>query len=438
MSDRISELRLTAFKSFRDVVLPLAPLTVLIGRNGGGKSNALDALEVLSRLAKGTEIRDALDGVSRDAGPVRGGVEGCPPIGSDTFELGVTVRQAGGGDIRLDVRIQVRPQVQVLFERLTADVRGRRRVLLETLACQAHRADIEAKLWNGKQGRNPHRLFRASHLVTAQLPLRLEGRTEAEQHILQTAGDALAVLGGVFHLDPVPHLMRQYVPEQDVVLRRTGENLSAAVAWLQYDEPAKFTALADIIKDLPEHEIRAIEIRRGGFGEVMFGLSEIKDGELATIPARQMSDGMLRMTAIATALLAGGRGLAIDSAASGAKPLTLVIEELENGLHPTLAARVVELLKSSAAQQGYQVVLTTHSPALLNALDGDDHSGVVVIGRDRATGRSRATRLVDLPGYYAVMASGGLGDAVAAGRSLDPEHLSRIDTGELHRLLGIA
>ena len=100
--------------------------------------------------------------------------------------------------------------MQVLFERLTVDVRGRRRVLLETLAPQAHRANIEAKLWNGKQSRNPHRLFRASHLVTAQLPPRLEGRTEAEQHILQTAADALAVLGGVFHLDPVPHLMRQY------------------------------------------------------------------------------------------------------------------------------------------------------------------------------------------------------------------------------------
>ncbi len=438
MADRISELRLTAFKSFRDVVLPLAPLTVLIGRNGAGKSNALDALEVLSRLAKGTEIRDALDGVSRDAGPVRGGVEGCPPLGSDTFELGVTVRQASGSDIRLDVRIQVRPQVQVLWERLVGNVAGRRRVLLETLAPQSDRADIETKLWNGKQGRNPHRQFRASHLVTAQLPLRLEGRTEAEQHILQTAGDVLAVLGGVFHLDPIPHLMRQYVPEQDVVLRRTGENLSAAVARLQHDEPPKFTALADIIKDLPEHEIRAIEIRRGGFGEVMLGLSEIKDGKPTTISARQMSDGMLRMMAIATALLAGGRGLAIDSAASGSNPLTLVIEELENGLHPALAARVVELLKSSAQQQGYQVVLTTHSPALLNALNGNDHSGVVVIGRDRETGRSRAIRLVDLPGYYAMMASGGLGDAVAAGRSLEPEHLSRIDTGDLDRLLGIA
>lgn len=438
MTDRISELRLTAFKSFRAVTLPLAPLAVLIGRNGGGKSNALDALEVLSRLAKGTEIREALDGVSRDAGPVRGGVEGCSPHGSDTLELGVTVRQAGGGDIRLDVRIQTRPQVQVLWERLVGNVAGRRRVLLETLALEPHRADIEAKLWNGRQGRNPHRLFRASHLVTAQLPLRLEGKTEAERSVLETAAAALAVLSGVFHLDPVPHLMRQYVPEQDRVLRRTGENLSAAAARLQHDEPAKFTELADIIKDLPEHEIRAIEIRRGGFGEVMLGLSEINDGELTTVSARQMSDGMLRMTAIATALLAGSHGLALDGTTSDSRPLTLVLEELENGLHPTQAARILELLKSSAARQDYQVVVTTHSPALLNALDGNDHPGVVVIGRDRETGRSRATRLVDLPGYYAMMASGGLGDAVAAGHALDPDHSSRVDTVELDRLLGIA
>ena len=40
--------------------------------------------------------------------------------------------------------------------------------------------------------------------------------------------------------------------------------------------------------------------------------SEINHGELMTVSARQISDGMLRMTAIATALLAGSRGLAID------------------------------------------------------------------------------------------------------------------------------
>jgi hypothetical protein len=31
----------------------------------------------------------------------------------------------------------------------------------------------------------------------------------------------------VFILDPVPHLMRQYIPEPDTVLRRRADNLSA-------------------------------------------------------------------------------------------------------------------------------------------------------------------------------------------------------------------
>jgi predicted ATPase len=433
---RLTELRLTSFKSYRDVALPLAPLTVLIGRNGGGKSNALDALEVLSRLARGGEIRDALDGARRDAGPVRGGIEGCPPIGSDTFELGVTIAR-DAGEVRLDLEIQVRPQVQILREVLTAHVDGRLRTLLETAQADPQRADIEAKVWNNRRGRNPHYIFRATHLLTAQLPLRLGGKTAAERHVLEAAEVALAVLGGVFHLDPVPQLMRQYVPEQDVVLRRNGENLSATIARLRRGDNARFAELVEVIKDLPEHEVRALEVGRGEFGEVMLALSEVKDGRTVTVPARQMSDGMLRMMAVVTALLAGGPGVAIEGPTSVAPSLTLVLEELENGLHPTQAARVLGLVKSAAAQQNFQVVLTTHSPALLNALGGDDHPGVLVIGRER-DGRTRATRLVDLPGYLAMMASGRLGDLVTAGRIPAPGDPEQVDSAELDRLLGIA
>ncbi|MEU0161253.1 hypothetical protein ABZ154_21075 [Streptomyces sp. NPDC006261] len=55
----IEEVRLTACKSFHCAVLPLAPLTVLIGCNSSGKSNALDGLEVLSRLARGDDMSEA-------------------------------------------------------------------------------------------------------------------------------------------------------------------------------------------------------------------------------------------------------------------------------------------------------------------------------------------------------------------------------------------
>lgn len=319
---------------------------------------------------------------------------------------------------------------------------GRRQVrtLLDSQEPGQHRADLDAVVWNGSRGRNPSRTFRSSHLLTAQLPLRIGGTTVGERELLTVVEAALAVLGGVFHLDPIPHLMRQYVAEQDIVLRRTAENLSAAVARLKHDDREKFDRLVDVVKTLPEYEVRALDIRRGGFGEVMMAIKERKGRSSVTVPARQMSDGMLRMLAIATALITGGGGLAIDSGpAARGSALMLVIEELENGLHPSQAAQLLQLIKSASSEQGFQVVLTTHSPALLNALTGDDHAGVVIIERERITGRSTAKRLVDLPGYLRLMAGAQLGDAVSSGRLVEAsEDPPRLSDAELDRILGIA
>jgi predicted ATP-dependent endonuclease of OLD family len=72
MNSRPFELRLTKFKTFQGATLRLSDMTVLIGRNSSGKSNALDGLEVLPRLAAGVDIVDALDSRRGDEGPLRG------------------------------------------------------------------------------------------------------------------------------------------------------------------------------------------------------------------------------------------------------------------------------------------------------------------------------------------------------------------------------
>lgn len=109
---RLEEVGLTSFKSFTDQRLPLQNLTLLIGRNGSGKSNALDALTVLSRLSLGEPVRDALDG-PRHGGeePIRGGAEGCAPLGRDAFAIGCRVR-VGEAVFDFDVEIEVRPTVR--------------------------------------------------------------------------------------------------------------------------------------------------------------------------------------------------------------------------------------------------------------------------------------------------------------------------------------
>lgn len=434
---RMTHLWLTAFKSFRDADMPLEPLNVLIGRNGAGKSNALDALEVFARLAKGEEVRDALEGNRRQEGPVRGGVEGCAPNGSDEFAIGAAVGDDDGFYAELDVRVQVRPRIQIVHERLAAYIDGKLYELLRTEGPDPNSSDLRAAVWNGRRGRNPVHAFRSSHLLTTQLPLRFVGKDERERQLLDVVQRTLGVLGGVFHLDPVPHLMRQYVPEQDYELRRTAENLSAAVARLKRDDRDRFEQLVDIVRNLPEREVRDLLVGKGSFGDVMLALKEGRDR--ASVPARQMSDGMLRMVAIATALLSGGGGLDLDHSGlmDAASPtLMLVIEELENGLHPSQAARLLELVKQSSAERQFQVVLTTHSPALLNALGGDDHPGVIVIDRDPTTGLSRARRLVDVPGYLTTMARERLGDAVT--RDVFTGRTAPKVVEDLDSILGIA
>lgn len=437
--DRISELRLTAFKSFREVVVPLGLLAILIGRNSSGKSNALDGLEVLKRLASGEDVRDALDGSRRESAPIRGGSAGCAPFGLNHFELGVTIEDTESGRLSFDVRVQVEPHVQLVWEKLTVTRAGRTTTLYETDEFDPARSDVRASVHNGKRGRDPHYFFRSSALLVTQVPGRISGKTRAEALVVAGARAVVRTLSGIFHLDPVPHLMRQYVPAQDDVLRRNADNLSAAVARLQAEDPELFTELFDVVAGLPEHTITGIDIRTGGFGELMLGLQEQQGSDVVTVPARQMSDGILRLMAIVTALLTGGAGLAVDSRdASGEASLILVIEELENGLHPAQASRLLSLLRQAVHRRGFQVVATTHSPALLDGLTGDEHAGVLVVDRIGSARSSRIRSLIDIPGYAATMARGSLGESVTSNRLTSAAAAMPIAEDDLDRLLGIS
>jgi predicted ATPase len=426
-------------------VLPIAPLTVLTGRNGSGKSNALDGIEVLARLAGGEELVDALDGRRREGGTIRGGSRGCAPHGTTSFELGCTV-SVDDDVFEFDVEVQVVPDLRVVYERLAgpaptvSSALEEQRVLLETLELPAGSTFVEAEVYNGKRGRNPIYAFRDSRLLISQLPAHIVPQNRADHAVIQAAKTVVAALRGIFHLDPVPHLMREYVPERDAELRRTGANLSAAIGNLKQADHAAFDRLVNLIHEVADSPVEAVTVMESGLGDVMLTIREGKDKASLT-PAREMSDGMLRFLAVATALLTANRGLDIDpgvGAVGDGTPagVLLVIEELENGLHPAQAERVLKLIRETGEELGTQVVFTTHSPALLNAIPGSLIDGVIVCYRDRDDARSRLRRLTDLPGYADAMASGRLGDLVSRGRLVRPEERSG-DFADFNRLLGI-
>jgi ABC-type cobalamin/Fe3+-siderophores transport system ATPase subunit len=407
----IEELRLTRFKSFRDGRLPLDDLTLLIGRNGSGKSNAIEALEVLARLAAGDDIRDALDGTRRADAPIRGGAAGCAPYGERSFALGCTVR-AGARTLDFDVTIQTEPHVQILSERLdAAGPRGPRSLLCSEDA-EPGMADIRARYANGRKGPNPAATFRADRLLISQAAARLPGSSKAVREVLDGAATIVDALRAVAVLDPVPHLMRDYVPERDnEVLARHAENVSAVVARLRGDKEV-WERFRELVTSLPEQKLSTIIVERSKLGDVVIALKEQRGRRTYVVPVRQMSDGMLRFIAFAAALL---EAPLTEEAASRAQE-TLVVEEIENGLHPTQARRLVDLIKDEATRRDVRALATTHSPALLSALAAADHRYVVVCDRDPGTGGSRLRRLVDLPDYPRAMAQGTLGEAVTEDR----------------------
>lgn len=436
---------LTRFKSFEKATLPISDLTVLTGRNSSGKSNALDGIEVLSRLATGEEIGDALDGRRREGGAVRGGSRGCAPHGKNFFELGCHV-SFENQSYRYAVRVSIRPELRVLGELLKGPAPALEsgvvnfRDLMVTYTTSKDAPSLTAEVFNGKRGSNPQYSFRDNRLLITQLASRLAPQNAADEAVLRGASAVLSALRGVFQLDPVPHLMRDYVPERDADLRRTGENISAALYRMSRADVDTFRRLISLLKDVADEPITGVTVEPSHLGDIMFALRE-GPGKADVTPAREMSDGLLRFMAIATALLTANRGLDIDTGLVAKNDIRsavlLVLEELENGLHPSQAERVLRLIRETSAEQGTKVLLTTHSPALLNAIPGKANEGVIVCYRDSETGKSRLTRLTELPGYAEAMASGRLGDVVSSGKLTRPEITADKNYDEFNHLLGI-
>lgn len=423
---RLEEVRLTSFKSFTDQRLPLQNLTLLIGRNGSGKSNALDALTVLSRLSLGEPVRDALDG-PRHGGeePIRGGAEGCAPLGRDAFAIGCRVR-VGEAVFDFDVEIEVRPAIRIRRERLVAVegalYGGRRvapgRVLLVAEPYESGSDRLTMRYFNGRKELEEGDATLPDRLLLSQVPVRVPDTTRAGSLVHRAADQVLSALREVFLLDPVPHLMRRYVAERDTELRRSADNLSAVVGELRREDPPAFNRLKELISGMPEYPVVDMDTVVTSLGDVQLVLHESGfHGDVHEIPARLLSDGMLRFLAFGTTMLD------VPAPTPAVNPTAprrlLVIEEIDNGLYPTQAARVLHLMREESRRGAVEVLFTTHSPALLNALTAQDHSGVMVCTRDPDSGESRLTRLTDLPGYVDLLAAGDLGDAVTKGRLPD-------------------
>ncbi len=374
----IRRIRITGYKSLRNLEVQVEPLSVLFGPNAAGKSNFLDALQLLSRAVSSRTLKEAFEPPYRGT-PLESFSFGPQGIAAnlqrERLQLAIEVdvelsertvarvekqiaemRSGNGGETRRSAYVRERK----LRYRLAIEILPRSgilRVADEYLAALRDDRKLKEsrKAFIEKQGQRLH--------------LRLEGQAHPTYH--ETGLDHTLVSRPLYP-PHYPHItalrqelsdwaffyfeprerMRAANPVKEVRhIGLMGEELAAFLNTLRATDPKQFEAIEKALHTLVP-QIRRIDVQPNELGEVDLRLGE--DGVL--IPARLVSEGTLRM-------------LGLLAVASAKEASTLIaFEEPENGIHPRRIRLVAEFLKTRAQAGGTQFIVTTHSLLLPDLL----------------------------------------------------------------------
>ncbi|MCB9736918.1 MAG: ATP-binding protein [Deltaproteobacteria bacterium] len=407
----LQNLALQNWKSFRDARLHLSELTLLIGANASGKSNALEALKLLRWMASGARLSN-FQQATRDAElAIRGNVGDLKTRDSETLESILGGRFAAPeplGTVELVIGVAARQgDLRVVLEEMHLPEQGKDRPLYTILKSASEVGNvIQVEYDNFKRGGNKPRIDCVDHqAVFTQLatPARFGKEHKKAQELIPLAAESVrSALEGMLFLDPNPAAMRGYAYANDTTLRGDGSNVSGVLHALCQDAAVR-ESLLEFVSALPEQRFTGIDFVETPRAEVMVQLEETFGGKTRTCDAPLLSDGTLRVLSIAAALLSVSAGTLV------------VIEEIDNGVHPSRAESLVKMIQQASRQRGLRVLVTTHNPALLDALPNSALPDVTVCFREPDTGRSQLVRLEDLEEYPSLMAQGPLGQLATRG-----------------------
>ena len=397
----IKELHLVNWKSFDDAKLFIDPLTFMIGVNASGKSNILDAFTFLHRIASGKQIQTAISGDS-ETKPIRGGIDWFVKYGKHSSSIEITVGTDNRGfDYKYSVVVRKidEKRCELSSESLSVVSRTstyRDKQLFHTENETPDSPIIPTYFYTGKRGKQRRIDLSRAYSIIGQID-----KLNVLKEIKDATTTVLGFLQNIFILDPISGHMRDYSKLSEI-LAPDASNIAGVLAALS-DERLKEieTALTRFIKPLPEKDIKRVWVEKVGrfFSDAMLYCEESLPGNRnIEVDARGMSDGTLRFLAIVTALLLGKENS------------LLIIEEIDNGLHPSRAKSLVEMLKELSAKRKIDIICTTHNPALINALGNTMLPFISYIKRDEVTGDSKIQLLEELDNLHKLMASDTLGN----------------------------
>lgn len=328
---KLVSLSASRYRSLKDVSdLRVGPLSVLIGANASGKSNVVDALRL---------VRDGLreDDFAEPVNQWRGGF------------LHLAWKGEAAGEVRIDLTFDddgSRYRWSVKFTRVQGSSGFS---IVEEIVDPHLQRILEA---NGGEG------WWRTQGHSDRVLLKL--RSETACALAAAAADANFPARGLADFvrewsffDPNPIALRRSMSEdRGVRLDASGRNLALRLHTLHEDQPQTFeriVAATRSVLGLPE----GLEFRESDLdGRVV--LLQKEPNLVYRVPQPGMSSGTLRILALMTALY-------------GETQAGLVgIEEPENYVHPLAIEAFAEHLR--AASERVQIIVTTHSPLLLDCL----------------------------------------------------------------------
>jgi predicted ATPase len=334
----IRELRVSGYRSLRDVVLELAPLTVVVGANGTGKTNLYQALQLVSAASQGTLAQSLATqgglpsamwaGARRKQESAR--IQIAVDLGGLAYELQLGIIPPPQGPFALD------PDVKE--ETLTVSDGRKHHVAAQRRGNSAWSRDAE-----GTRATFPFQLWGTESMLAQivepqRFPLLAELRARFASwrfyHSFRTDADAPA--------------RQPQVGVRTPALAHDGRDLAAALMTIAHigDDRGLAEAISAAFGGASLEPI-------GESGRFSFRLHV--PGLLRPLDPAELSDGMLRFLLLLAAL------------SSPRPPPFLALNEPETSLHSDMLAPLASLIASAATRS--QVFVVTHSQQLARALD---------------------------------------------------------------------
>lgn len=325
---RLSRIVIRNYRSIGFCDLRLGDLTYLVGRNGSGKSNLLDALKF---------VKDALEVPLDNALNERGGIK--------------QVRRQSGGrprdfGIRLELMLSDGRPALYAFE--IGAAKGGRHTIKE------ERCEI------GKRGSGPSFVVSEGKLPVSSeqaFPAIVKGRLAlASASGLEAFAPVFEQLTAMGFYNLAPEAIASLQSPQDGrLLKPSGGNLASVIGHLEEYRPGALERIVTYLGTVVPGLVGVKREQAGHMETVSFQQTVTKAKGPLSFPAHSMSDGTLRALGILVALFQEEPEF---------RPSMIAIEEPESALHPAASAALREAL--AQASKTSQVLVTSHSPDLLD------------------------------------------------------------------------